>query len=143
MNIAYASEDRFRTLLDNAPEAILVLDVKAGSFWHVNCRAVTLFGLPREQLERLGPGPLSPPRQPDGRPSDEAVQEMVAQAVAGRKPVFRWTYRAGDGHDLPCEVRLVRLPDADRVLVRASITEVGKHSTRAWAESGGERTPGS
>lgn len=124
LNAAYASEDRYRALLECAPEAIIVFDVEDGSFWRVNQRAVVLFGLPRDQLERLGLTALSPPRQPDGRPFDEAVLEKITQAVQGRQPVFEWTYRTDDGHDLPCEVRLVRLPDTERVLVRGSITDV-------------------
>jgi len=126
VSAAYASEDRYRALLECAPEAIVVLDVEDGSFWRVNQRAVTLFGLPRDQLDRLGLSALSPPRQPDGRPSDEAVRDRIAQAVRGRQPVFAWTYRTDDGRNLPCEVRLVRLPDTDRVLVRGSITDLSE-----------------
>jgi PAS domain S-box-containing protein len=124
----YASEDRYRAMLEHAPEAIVVLDVELDSFRQFNHRAVSLFGLSRDQLEPLGLGALSPSRQPDGRLSDAVIQEKITQAVAGRQLVFRWTFRTGDGHDLPCEVRLRRLPDPERVLVRGSLVAAAEHT---------------
>lgn len=137
VNTAYASEDRYRALLDYAPEAIVVFNIDDGSFWRVNQRAIALFGLPRDRFERFGLDKLDPPWQPDGRLSDEVIREKITQAVEGRQPVFDWTYRTDDGHDLACEVRLVRLPDPERVLVRGSITEVAERTSGHCVSQGG------
>jgi sigma-B regulation protein RsbU (phosphoserine phosphatase) len=119
-----ASEARYRALMEHAPEAIVVLDLERGCFTQVNENAARLFKLSRERLVRAGPIELSPPTQPDGRSSAEAARAYIDQAVAGSTPAFEWVHRAADGTDVVCDVRLVRLPDDERVLVRGSITDI-------------------
>ena len=118
------SEERYRTLVEHAPEAIVVLDVEARQFTECNANAEVLFGLPREQLFQHDPAAVSPARQPDGRLSSEAAFEQIQRAVEGASPRFEWTHCNAEGEPIPCEVRLVRLPSADRVLVRGSITDI-------------------
>ena len=67
---------------------------------------------------------MSPPVQPDGRSSQEMARGKVAEALAGGAPVFEWMHRNSAGQDIPCEVRLVRMPAAGRNLVRASVTDI-------------------
>lgn len=118
------AEARYRTLVENAPEAIVVLDAGTGRFMDVNENAVRLFGLPRETLLQLGPVDLSPTTQPDGRPSAAAAQEKIQEALAGGVPVFEWNHRDGQGREIPCEIRLVMLPATGRKLVRGSVTDI-------------------
>ncbi len=120
-----ASEERYRVLLEHAPEAVVVLDVGTGRFVDVNPAAERLFKLTHDQLLRVGPIELSPPQQPDGRASLDAGQAYIQAAVAGERPVFEWVHRDRDGGDIPCEIRLLRLPDAmHRQLVRGSIVDI-------------------
>ena len=49
------SEERYRTMMAYAPEAIVILDVDKGLFVQVNENAVRLFGLSREALLQTGP----------------------------------------------------------------------------------------
>ena len=66
------------------------------------------------------PGARSVPRdQPDGTPSFGVPRGYIDGALAGRRAVFEWMHRDADGHDMPCEVRLVRLPSSSRRLIRA------------------------
>jgi len=120
------SEARYRVQVEHAPEAIVVFDVDTGRFIEVNENAVHLYGLPREALFETGPAALSPPIQPDGRPSAEGVRENIQSALDGGTPVFEWTHRDAAGRDVPCEVRLVRLPSATRRLVRGSVTDISQ-----------------
>jgi diguanylate cyclase (GGDEF)-like protein/PAS domain S-box-containing protein len=117
------SEGRYRTLVEHAPDALVVLDVDKNVFVDANENAAQLFGMPREALLRIGPAGASPPRQPDGRPSSESAAEHIERALLGGTPVFEWSHRHADGRDLACEVRLVRLPGAGR-LVRGSIADI-------------------
>lgn len=118
-----ASEERLRTLVEHAPEAMLVFDADARCFHNCNGNALRLFGLTREQLLQLGPADISPEIQPDGRRSIEAARGWIAQALAGRTPIFEWIHTHADGRPIPCEVRLVRLPAEGRDLIRASIID--------------------
>jgi PAS domain S-box-containing protein len=118
------SEERFRTLFEYAPEAVVVVDADTGLFADPNGNAARLYGLSRELLLKVGPGDMSPPTQPDGRSSQEMARGKVGEALAGGTPVFEWMHRNAAGQDIPCEVRLVRMPAAGRNLVRASVTDI-------------------
>ncbi len=130
------SERRFRTLVDNAPEALVVLDVDTGRFVDVNDNACRLFDLSRSQLLETGPVELSPEHQPDGTASSLATMSRVQDAMDGSAAVFEWTHRSADGRLIACEVRLVRLPHKDHRWVRGSITDI---SARKEAEAERER----
>jgi PAS domain S-box-containing protein len=123
-NIVAINETRYRTLTESAPEAVVVVDVETGLYVDFNGKACQLFGFPPEVLVTMGPSQLSPPRQPDGRDSTTVAAEYIQQAVADGQPVFEWYLRRADGHVFPCEIRLVRLPDPNRVLVRGSATDI-------------------
>ncbi|HSE51153.1 MAG TPA: PAS domain S-box protein [Gemmatimonadales bacterium] len=118
------SEERNRTLVEHAPEAIVVFDVDAFRFLDVNSNACALFGLSREKLLASNPIALSPPTQASGEPSELAALRRVAEALGGGTPVFDWTHLTPEGVEILCEVRLVRLPSERRRLVRASVTDV-------------------
>jgi PAS domain S-box-containing protein len=120
------SERRYRVLVEHAPEAIVVLDVEHGHFIDVNENAVRLFKLSRQQLLGMSPADLSPRLQPDGRASGPIIDTLLAQALAGAAPSVPWVHRDSEGRDIPCEVRLVRLPPLDRALVRGSIIDVSE-----------------
>src|SRR5579863_1053196 len=118
------SEARFRLLVENAPDAILVLDLDTGTFSDCNENALRLFRVTRDELLRRGPGELSPPFQPDGRHSAEAAREWMDRTAPGAKPHFEWTHRNSQGDEIPCDVHVVRLPSRTRRLVRGSVLNV-------------------
>ncbi|MCP3978120.1 MAG: response regulator [bacterium] len=119
-----ASEARYRALVENAPEAILVLDVDRGCFVDMNENAVSMFGMDRAAIMRAGLADLCPPRQPDGRRSDEAAPGYIGRALEGECVVFEWVHRDSRGRDIPTEIRLIELPSSTRRLVRGSITDI-------------------
>jgi two-component system sensor histidine kinase/response regulator len=118
------SEAQFRTIVENAPEAILLLDVDQSRFTDANPSAVALFGLPYEELINRHPVQVSPVMQPDGVTSESRAQEMIMRTLRGESVVFDWMHLNSAGDEIPCEVRLVRFPTRDRQLVRASITDI-------------------
>jgi PAS domain S-box-containing protein len=131
------SEEHYRTLVQNAPEAIVVLNVGKGTFVDCNDKATRLFGCSREELMRSGPAELSPLLQPDGRSSETASNEKVRRALEGDLPSFEWVCRNSQGAEFPAEVHLVRLPSAAHILVRGSITDISerKRAEKALRES--------
>jgi diguanylate cyclase (GGDEF)-like protein/PAS domain S-box-containing protein len=132
------SEARYRTLVEHAPEVIVVFDVDQGRFVDVNDKACRFFRMERETLLQSGPATISPARQPDGSASFGIVRGYIDGALAGDTPVFEWVHCDAEGRNLPCEVRFVRLPSSHGRLIRASITDIAERK-RAEAIAAGER----
>ncbi len=118
------SEARYRALVENAPEAIAVLDVDENRFVDANENAARLFRYTRDQLLTIGPKEISPCRQADGLPSFGIVRGHLERALKGGSPVFEWLHCDSTGREIPCEVRLIHLPSSTRRLVRASIIDI-------------------
>ncbi len=132
------SEARYRALVENAPEAIVVLDVDASRFIEANDNAAELFKMTQEELLAIGPEAISASQQIDGKPSFGPVRGYIDSALEGSRPVFEWQHRDADGREMPCEVRFIRLPSSDRRLIRASIIDISERR-RAELVATGER----
>jgi len=132
------SEARYRVLVENAPEVVVVLDVDSGKFVDCNENAAKFLKMTRAELLHVGPRDISPPMQPDGAKSFEGVIGKIEQALDGKVPVFEWVHRDSEGRDIPCEVRLVRLPSSSGNLIRASIIDITDRK-RAEHIAAGER----
>ena len=118
------SEERVRTIIENAPEAIGVLDMETGLFTDPNQNALNLYGLTEEEFTKIGPIDVSPETQPDGRPSADAALEYIGAALQGETPVFEWIHTNSANEEVECEIRLVRIPDPNRQLLRMSILDI-------------------
>lgn len=121
---AELSAERLRVVIENAPDAIVVMDAETGRFVDGNERAARLFELPRVRLPEISPLDRSPPRQADGRDSAEAFGELLAAAATDGSTWFEWLLVDGSGHELRTEMQLVRMPHEGRARVRASIVDV-------------------
>lgn len=122
-------EEYSRTLVENAPEALVVFDLEDKKFVSVSKSATKLFKMSEEELLRHNPYSLSPPIQPDGS-SSETSFEHVKEAVKNGESFFEWNHMDSRGNEIPCEVTLVRLPSKDRTLVRGSIVDISKRIQR-------------
>jgi diguanylate cyclase (GGDEF)-like protein/PAS domain S-box-containing protein len=119
------SEMRYRSLVDNAPEAIVVIEPRSRRFLEANEPALRLFRMTREQLLTMDLDAVSAGLQPDGQPT-ATPRRYLERAAAGESQVFEWTHRDSGGREIPCEVRLVRLQGGADPLVRASITDISE-----------------
>ena len=120
------NEERYRSLVENAPEAILVFDVEANQFTDANENACQLFNLSRARLLSIGPKSISPRMQADGLPSFGVKRGYVERALKGDHPHFEWIHKDSNGRAFPTEVRFSRLPDRDRKVLRVSITDISE-----------------
>ncbi len=118
------SEARFRTLTEDAPEAIVIHDLDLGRFVDATSSAERLFGCSYEEILRLGPQDLYAPDQPAGAPSFDSLRERGQRILAGEQMKFERLVRNRKGRDILCEVRLVRLPSSNRNLIRASYIDI-------------------
>ncbi len=118
------NEERYRALVEYAPEAIVVLDVDNNRFCDANDYACQLFNLSRARLLNVGPETLSPKMQPDGQPSFGIRRGYIDSALSGGHPTFEWLHKNANGQEFPCEVRFSHLPSGDRRLIRVSISDI-------------------
>ena len=122
---------QYQSLIDYAPEGILVFDADAGVFVETNPRVCAMLGHSHEALLSLDPLAISPACQSDGRPSQLGISDWTERALDGEVPVFEWSFRHRDGSELPCQVTLVRMPAAGRRLIRATLVDISEHRRRA------------
>jgi len=112
----HETEERVQLMLDSTPLCCNLWDV---SFNIIECNqeAVKLFDLSgkEEYLERYFE--LSPPFQPDGRPSYETMQENIAKAFRDGYFRFGWMHQRLDGAPIPSEISLVRIKYKDGYIV--------------------------
>ena len=99
-------EDTFRKLFEDSSDAILLIDA-TGVFVECNQAALDLLKMPREQFIFLPPASISPEFQPNGRRSDEAAQEMIAQVYSKGLQRFDWTHINTEGGEFIVEVSLM------------------------------------
>lgn len=120
------NEERYRALVENAPEAIVVFDVDKNRFSDANDKACELFNLSRARLLSIGPKAISPTIQPDGQASFGVRRGHIDRALNGAHPTFEWLHKDANGREFPCEVRFSRLPAGSKKLLRVSISDISE-----------------
>lgn len=118
------SAERYRALVEHAPEAITVLDADLGRFVDANAHAEKLFGFSREQLLNMGPLDFCTEHQADGRASCEMYEDENRRVLEGEEPVFEFTHVDARGREIVCQTRLSRLPAVGRRLIRATTIDI-------------------
>ncbi len=118
-----AGEQRFRMLVEEAPDAILLHDIDQSRLIAANKAAERLFGVPRDEILKRLPTDFFAPQQADGRPVTQSFSEHNERAVAGEELSFERRIRRSSGEERLCRVTLVRLPSNVRLL-RASFVDI-------------------
>ncbi len=129
------TEERYRALVEHAPDAILVFDVENNQFIDANENASQLFNLPRKRLLASGFFGLRDVSG-DASPTNEQtrIEAFLQRALQGAQPVFEWIYQSRNGYEVPCEVRLSRMPAENRSLVRVSVHSIAARKRRELVE---------
>ncbi|GAA5216913.1 EAL domain-containing protein [Corallincola platygyrae] len=121
------SEQRLKTLLRYAPEAILIFDVDRGRYVDANRNAEKLFGLRKKALLQIDADQLSPDLQADESLSKQQRAHFIARTLSDEVPHFEWQVLNSRGEQVPCEVRMVQLPMSGRRLIRESLIDISTH----------------
>jgi len=119
-------ETDLRGFLDRSPLATLIVDSPARRFVYCNQAALEMLRCRKEELYCLGPGELSPVRQPDGRSSVEFSQEMDRVALQGGSHRFRHVHRSPHREDFTVDVTLTALQPGFSPLLVVNWVEVSE-----------------
>lgn len=120
------NEERYCALVEDAPEAIVVLDADDDCFVDANDNACLLFNYSRARLLSIGLAAISPRGQAGGAMSPGVRRDHIESTLNGEHPRFEWLLRDANDRKIPCEVRFSRLPAGDRRLIRISITDIAE-----------------
>lgn len=125
------SEQRFRVLVEQAPEAIFVYSVDDNKVIDVNSQAEKLFGLNREKLLELNFHKVYANTAFNHETSAKQITERLNKVLAGENYSGERYIRNSQGQDIPCEIYIVKLPSINQRLVRVSYIDI---SARKKAE---------
>jgi diguanylate cyclase (GGDEF)-like protein/PAS domain S-box-containing protein len=117
-------EERFRVLVENAPEAILVYDVSLGLFVEANPNSEKLLGLSRAELLKTGPEPFFGTGITNGKGTLDTIASNNQKVLAGQSLLTVRDLQSADGRALVVEARVVHLPGKNSHLVRVSLTDI-------------------
>jgi PAS domain S-box-containing protein len=105
------SELKYRTLFADSPDGYLIL--KDGIFIDCNKASELILGTNREGIIGKESKDISPEYQPNGRKSDELVQEVVAEAFANKTTQFEWVHLKPDGTPVYIDIKLSAIDTLD------------------------------
>ena len=117
-------ERQFRTLVEYAPDAILLYDADGRAFIEANANATAMLGYSREEFLAMGWEQISAAVQFDGDRTAQSGFDLEQQALEGGAVFVEWVFRASDGRKIQTELRLTRLPSDRRRLIRASLVDI-------------------
>ncbi len=121
------SEERYRAFFENSRDAFMTLGQPSWKFTSANPAMVTLFGAKDEaEMISVTPWNVSPPFQPDGRPSDDKAREMIETALREGTLFFEWTHKRLDGEEFPATVFLTRLELGGQTMLQATVRDITK-----------------
>jgi len=121
-----ASENRYRALIEQAPDAIVLYDFDLHKYVDCNAAALTLLKCSRAELLAVGPEKLLPPEQLRSRTVDDFVTETLHRVQDGSQFVAERMIRNFQGENISCEARFAHIPDKQRTLIRISLLDIGQ-----------------
>jgi PAS domain S-box-containing protein len=131
--VADWSDERFRGLLDAAPDAILAIDT-AGRIVLANLQAERLFGYSRAELIGVAVEALIPESMRDVHPKHREwylAQPMPRPMGAGKELAAR----RKDGSEFPAEISLSAINTDEGTVVAAAVRDVTERHRIAEAQS--------
>ncbi|MBI4804819.1 MAG: PAS domain S-box protein [Desulfovibrio sp.] len=118
------NEERFRLLVEAAPEAIIVADANDHRVIMVNKNAEALFATSAKDILEHGVFRFFAKKQPDGMELEQSIARNRERILDGEILTIERAIKNADGKDLLCEVRLVRFLYCGRDTIRSSWTDI-------------------
>jgi PAS domain S-box-containing protein len=117
------SEERFRSLFEGAPDAIILTDPKSGKILDANPTALQLLLRPREEIIGLHQSQLHPPEREAY--SQETFAKHMQQAQQGGKPQpIENVVLRSDGSTIPVEVLAQMIHLQGKPILRSTFRDI-------------------
>ena len=127
------SEERYRLLFESSRDALMTIAPPTWKFTRANQAALRLFGVASEaDFAALGPWDVSPEQQPDGRPSAEKAQAMIATAMRDGSSFFEWEHQRLHGEPFAADVLLTRMEVDGQVSMQATVRDITERKRADW-----------
>ncbi len=120
-------EAKYRVLFEDSSDAYLLLSIDG--FVDCNAAALKLFGF-SDRSEFTHPADISPPFQPDGTSSRQAVDARIAHTLAHGSDAFEWLHHRKNGEVFLAEVKLTALELGGRPLIMATVRDITERKDR-------------
>ena len=125
------TDRRYRTLFNNAPDAIFTLSVSNFQITDFNKKALETFDYTPDEFIGKTPCELSPSRQYDGRSSKSKVTDNVEKLLHSTGPVtFDWLHQRSGGETFDAEVSLSVLDREPEMTLLAIVRDITKRKRR-------------
>ena len=118
------SEKRFRSMIERAPEAIIVYDADTQQIVDANPQAEQLFESSRQDLLSGGIARFYAAWQPGGLTAGACVTQSVSRALAGESVLLERLVRTASGRELMVEVHVEDMSEEGRRLTRCSYYDI-------------------
>lgn len=116
------SEEKFRTLFQNANDAIFIL--KEDIIIECNPATLKIFGCQMDDILGKTVSKFSPSFQPDGSLSEKKVFEIIHAAQQGTTNLFEWRHQSLDGKIFESEVSLSRFEINQQIFLHAIVRDI-------------------
>ena len=121
-NALSISENKYRTLFDNAGDGILLM--KDNLFVECNEKALEVYGATRDQIIGQSPYKFSPEFQPGGERSEDKALEFINKALDGHSQNFEWKHLRYNGTPFYAEITLNQLQIENEYLLQAIVRDI-------------------
>ncbi len=98
--------ERYMTLFMDSPDAYLIMELDKGRITECNHAAETMLRGTRKQLLGLRPDQLSPVYQPNGKTSQDAAAELIAETLRQGRNRFEWLHCRLDQSEFWAEITI-------------------------------------
>ena len=123
-----SSEERYRSLFNEAPDAILILE--DGHIIRCNPKALELFQCTEGQLLGSSPYDFSPSVQADGQTTYDKAQTLKAIVKTGETQCLEWLALRNDGSTFLVEVTLSAMKIQDQWLIQAILRDITERKNK-------------
>jgi len=118
------------SLIESAPDAIVIYDPELDRIVVANPAAERLFGIPEAVLVQMRSPRFAPTAHADDPGSTREQLAAIQKALRGETVIAHWTILDAADRAIRCEIRLSSLPGpGQRKLVRASFLDVTDRET--------------